>query len=453
MRNSLIGKTFLFVSIAFAFACNDANEGNTSTGLPSSLSEVPAVRLNYRYEADVPPPPQPETKTQNDERVAAVQTHFDQNRPQEILDKTITSPDGNRVVAVYHMAGDLPSEFRLDMYSSDGTIQNRMTADGMAVHFPDTIRWSPDSSTVAFVAMVRGALAAPPAPDGSVPAPQGNTATANTATDVNAAVADANANTAEQNVNVDTNTAPAAPLPEAPTGVLTFRTEQIYLSDANGANVKPVTQNEGLIYFYYAWSPDSSMLAALAATAREWAVLNQRADLAGEIFVPVGRPRLIEKNGRERRLDDALTAVQPVWSPDSSKVAAGFDTQVRIYDAAGTAPTQAAVPLRNQLLISSQAYDSEQQGKLNAANVPADPNSNTNTNANAAVNSALPPNTLPDPSTLVSFNPIVALAWPTNDQLYFQTAFIKRMKNETDSVTSFQRWHRLILSPQPAANN
>jgi hypothetical protein len=444
----LIAKTFLFGTIAFAAGCSSGGESNNTAGLPSSMSEVPAVRLNYRYEADVPAPPQPAAKTQSEERVAAVQTHFDQNRPQEVLDKSITSPDGKRVIAVYHLAGDLPSEFRLDMYSPDGALLNRVTADVMAVHFPDTIRWSPDSTTAAFVAMVRGASAAPPAPDGSAQNPQSGTAPVNAVPDANEA-APADANTAEPSANVDTNTAPAAPTPAAPTGILTFRTEQIYLCDANGTGVKPVTQNEGLIYFYYVWSPDSTMLAALAATAREWAVLNQRADLASEMFVPVGRPRLIEKNGRERRLDDALTAVQPVWSPDSSKVAAGFDTQVRIYDAPGTAPTQAAIPLRNALLISSQAYDREQQSKLNAANIPTDENANTN----SALNPAPQPNTLPDPSTLVSFNPIVALAWPSDSELYFQTAFIKRMKNEADSVNSFQRWHRLILSPQPAANH
>jgi len=55
---------------------------------------------------------------------------------------------------------------------------------------------------------------------------------------------------------------------------------------------------------------------------------------------------------------------------------------------------------------------------------------------------------LPDEKTLVSYNPIVALNWTADDLLYFQTAYIKRMKNEADSVTSFQRWHRLVLTPQ-----
>ena len=31
----------------------------------------------------------------------------------------------------------------------------RITYDGMAVHFPDTIVWSPDSKTIAFVGMIR----------------------------------------------------------------------------------------------------------------------------------------------------------------------------------------------------------------------------------------------------------------------------------------------------------
>src|SRR5205085_11551401 len=115
---------------------------------------------------------------------------------------------------------------------------------------------------------------------------------------------------------------------------------------------KALTENEGLIYFYYAWSPDSSMLAALATTAREWKYLDVLTSSKGEIMTPQGRPRVIEKNGRERRLDDNQTPVRPVWSPDSAKIATAFDNQIRIYDAVGTNPSQAAIPLRNQLLLS-----------------------------------------------------------------------------------------------------
>lgn len=427
----------LFVAAtAFLSGCSTP-VGNSPIVGPSSLAEVPAVRLNYRYETDVPPPTEP-AKASQDERNAAVQNHFDLNRPQESLDKTITSPDGNRVAAVYHRVNDLPSEFRLDMYSADGKLLRKMTADLMAVHFPDTIRWSPDSANLAFVAMVRGVSEEPEAP-GSQPPPSLSNSNVNTGLDPEA-------NAADTNANVDANAPAAEPTPAAPTGILTFRTEQIYISNADGDAVKPVTQNVGLIYFYYIWAPDSSALAALAATQREWQFLQFRAESNGEIFIPVGRPRMIEKNGRERRLDDALTAVHPVWSPDSAKIACAYDTQVRIYDANVTNPTQAAIPLRNQLLISSQVFDREQQLKLEG-------NTALNTNVNVPVNTANATpqtDTLPDDKSLVSFNPIVSLAWTANDLLYFQTAFIKRMKKEADSVTSFPRWHRLVLTPQPA---
>ncbi len=439
LTNLLLIGTALIVS-----SCRtDPSEPENNTF--SSLKEVPAVRLNYRYEPDVPAPAD-DRKASGDERNAAVQSDFDQNRPQELLDKTIISPDGKRVLVIYHMVADLQAEFRLDMYSPEGKILRKITADTMAVHFPDTILWSPDSTTVAFVAMVRGARleANFPTNDGEAAANANAVVTPSPATNADTAIESPDAN-----VDTNTNAAPPIPTPEPPAGVLTFRTEQIYIANADGDGVKPITQNEGLIYFYYVWSPDSSMLAAVAATSREWQYLQYRADTNGEIFVPVGRPRIVEKTGRERRLDDALTPVQPVWSPDSAKVAAAFDKQVRVYDAAGNSPTQAAIPLRNYLLISSQAFDREQQRKLEAANVPQDANGQ----ANSLSNTVVPTTTLPDENTLVSYNPIIALNWPSDDQLYFQTAFVKRMKNEADSVTSFPRWHRLILTPQAAANS
>ena len=415
--------------------CSRGPDTGPAGPAPTALGQVPAVRLNYRYEADVPQPPETQTGAARDEHNPAVQADFDANRTQEVLDRTMTSPDSKRVLAIYHKAGDQSSEFRLDMYAVEGRLLNKITADTMAVHFPDTIRWSPDSSTVAFVAMIRGATTDETA-GAPVLDPETSTAPANQNTAIPAETPDANA-------NVDANVAIASPTPLAPTGILTFRTEQIYICDADGLNARAITQNEGLIYFYYVWSPDSTMLAALAAKSIEWRYLDDRADKNGEIFVPVGRPRVVEKNGRERRLDDGITAVQPVWSADSTKVACAFEHQIRLYDANGTAPTQAAIPLRNNLLISSQVYDRDQQEKLNAENIQTEANAAPAANSNAAQ-----PNTLPDATTLVSFNPIVALSWPSDDLLYFQTAYIKRMKNEADSVTSFPRWHRLVLTPQ-----
>jgi len=433
-----IAKIFIIGIFLISAGCQKAIF-QSPTVAPVAMRDVPALRLNYRYEADVPAPSEASKNAPAEERNAAVQTDYDQNRPQELLDKTIFSPDKQKVVAVYHRVSDVQAEFRLDMYTADGKFLRKITPDAMAVHFPDTIVWSPDSTTLAFVAMTRAGEQG----NGLPPAPPPNQANTNTATNspansqTNSAT---NANIENANIDADANNAatPTALTPAAPTGILTFRTEQIYICNSDGDGIKPVTQNEGLIYFYYVWSPDSTMLASLAATYREWQFLQYQADQKGEMFVPLGRPRLVEKTGRERRLDDALTQVRPVWSPDSAKVAVAFDKQIRIYDAIGNNPTQAAIPLRNQLLISSQAFDRELQ-RREAANAGAD--------ANASANQQ-PLTTLPDENSLVSFNPVINLEWTAEDMLYFQIGYVKQMKNEADSVRSYLRWHRLFLSPQ-----
>lgn len=433
MRFSKLPFTVLLGSVLLLAGCQN-NLFQPQSAPPPTLRDVPAVRFNFRYEADVPAPTLDTGKAVADERNAAVQSDFDTNRPQELLDRSLTSPDKKRVVAIYHRITDMQAEYRLDMYMPEGKLLKKLTSDTMAVHFPDTIVWSPDSATLAFVAMIRAdggiSMVTYPGPVNPV---------ANTQPSV-----PGNTNSAGEESNIETPTPAPVPTPPAPTGILTFRTEQIYLCGADGGSVKPVTENEGLIYFYYTWSPDSTMLAALATTSREWKYMDIMAGTKGEIMVPQGRPRVIEKNGRERRLDDNMTAVRPVWSSDSAKIAAAFGNQIRLYDANGTNPTQAAIPLRNQLLISSQAYDREQQRQLQAST--ADPNSNTP--ANSAPNTELPLSTLPDEKLLVSFNPIVELAWTADDLLYLRTAYVKRMRNEGDSVVSFARWHRLALTTQ-----
>ncbi|MCY7345810.1 MAG: hypothetical protein LH614_06265, partial [Pyrinomonadaceae bacterium] len=362
---SSVAAVFLLISILGSGGCRQTVFQTPANNAPTTLRDIPALRLNFRFETDVPAPtvasPAP-----TEERNAAVQADFDANRSQELLDRTLTSPDQQRVLAVYHLPQDLPSEFRLDMYRADGKLLRKITYDGMAVHFAETIVWSPDSSAVAFVAMIRANQPiAAPLPNGNQANTNANAAANTTAKTTNANLENTNA---DANAAVNANVA-APPNVDAPKPVLTFRTEQLYLVNSEGADLKPLTQNEGLIYFYFVWSPDSAALAALAATYQEWNGLQYQADARLERFTPQGRPRLVEKNGRERRLDDNLTMVRPVWSPDSAKVAAAVDRQVRIYDAIGNAPTQAAIPLRNQLLISSKAFDEnlqrQEQGNVN----------------------------------------------------------------------------------------
>jgi hypothetical protein len=423
MRN--FSKILFVMSLALLTACQ-RNIFQAPTVAPATLRDVPALKLNFRFEPDVPAPSVTSQTQANEERVQSVQNDFDTNRPQEVLDKTLLSPDKKRVLAVYHKTDDFQTEFRLDMYSPDGRLLRKITPNTMAVHFPDTIVWSPDSNNVAFVGMLRtvnpNAALPTESPTLTEPTPDAN---ANANVDANA----------EANTNV--NAAPATATPEPPASVLTFRTEQLYLSNADGGDLKPITQNQGLIYFYFAWSPDSSALVTLAATFPEWDFGQKQAEQRAQMFIPAGRPRLVEKSGRIRLLDDNLTKVQPVWSPDSSKVAVAFDKDVRIYDAIGDAPTQAAIPLKNQLLISSQKFDVDLRNKEQGGNAQT----NTNTEVSA----------LPDENSLVSFNPITELEWTEPSMLYLQTGYILEMKNTADSAHSFLRWHRLIFSPQAVA--
>lgn len=415
-----------------------ANDSPTVTA--SSLHDIPALRLNFRFENDVPAPPANEQNASTEEKNGVIQADFDQNRPEETLERTIPSPDKKRFLVVYQKLGDLTATYRLDMYSIEGKLLNKITPNGLAVYYPDTIVWSPDSNNVAFVGMIRLGQTVPvptPTPDAPTP-PNLDEANSNTATN----------SPTESNTNPTTT-----PAVENSKQVLTFRTEQIYTCDANGGDLKPITQNEGLIYFYFVWSPDSSGLAALAATWKEWQFLQYQADQKGENFTPFGRPRLVEKTGRIRLLDDNLTAVRPVWSPDSAKVAYAFDKEIRIYDTIGNAPTQAAIPLRNQMLMAAKTFDEELKKKT-ASNANTNTNLNTNSKANSTANNSnvatIPTdvNALPDERTLISFNPIVQLQWSDEKILYLQTGYIKEFKDAAQNTRSYLRWHRLMLSSQ-----
>lgn len=454
-------KTFLVTGLLlFTVSCERA-VFNKDTVAPASLKDVPALKMNFRFETDVPAPTETNTQNTTEEKNAAVQADFDQNRAPEVLEKTLTSPDKQRVLAIYRKLGDTSAEYRLDMYSPDGKLLRKITPNGMAMHFPDIIVWSPDGTNVAFVGMTRNSSGAV-TPEGAPTPPSVETNT-NTAVNTNTATnTDANAN-----LDTNVNTAPqiTPTVADAATNVLTLRTEQIYICNADGGDLKLLTQNEGLIYFYFIWAPNSSALVALASTWKEWQYGQYQADLRGEIYTPSGRPRLIEKTGRIRLLDDNPTTVQPVWSPDSAKVALAYDKEVRIYDAVGDAPTQAAIPLRNALLMSSKTYDEnlqkkEQESAANSnantnANSNSNVNANSNTNANAAPTPTVPTDvsTLPDENSLVSFNPIVQLEWTEDKMLYIQTGYIKEMKDAANSARSYLRWHRLILSPQAVKVN
>jgi hypothetical protein len=367
---------------------------------PRQLRDVPARRLAFTFAADVQPPATvaaEEAKT----IIPAIQQDFDKRRQDDALLRTVPSPDGQRALALYGTADEPTQTFRIDLYSADGNFLRNVTPPNLAVVFQDSVTWSADSSSIAFVG--RKSLKAEPSP------------------------------TPIEQSDVPLSSASPVPAPSiapafAPLAV--FNTEQVYLCNRDGYDLKPLTTRDGLIYFALSWAPDTHALAALACKESEWQAREK------EFKTPAGRPRLISLDGEERLLDDALAEAAPVWSADSSKVATAFGVDIGIYDAASKAPTQARIELRERLLAASVTFDEK---AAPAKSKPADsPNkagaTPTNTPAAAA---GLP----------VSFNPIVRLEWPSPDKMYLETSYIRLF---SEPIKTFSRWHLLILSPQAA---
>jgi len=358
---------------------------------PRVLRDVPARNLAYRLTPDVSPP---SSDIDDLDKFPAVANDFAGKRKDEALVRTVVSPDGRRVLALYGAADEPGSTFRIDLYNSEGQFLRNLSPPDLSCVFPETVTWSPDGNFINFIARKRVQPSPSPTPID------------------------------EPTPDVAVSPAPAPSTSVAPifAPVASFYTEQIYICNRDGYDLKPLTSREGLIYFYFAWAPDGHAMAALACKEDEW---NER-ERQGKL--PAGRPRLVELDGSERLLDDGLTDALPVWCPDASKVATAFDTDVAIYDAGGKTPTQGRLPLGDQLIAASVTYEQKTTTKR------VNDNAGTH-NASSA------------PATPASFNPIVRLDWRRPEALYFQTAYV-RLRPET--INTFQRWHQLNLSAQAA---
>lgn len=381
---------------------------------PRALRDVPASRLAFRFEPDYAGElPAGYNTEEAEELLAPVKADFETRRTDDALLRTLVSPDGQVALALYATGETPEGEFRMDLYSSAGQFLRNIMPGELSGTFPQTVAWSPDGQTIAFIGVKNATPPPQPTPPPFEPF----------APDPGGAVV-------PPPTNVPTPLASVAPI-IAPVPV--FNTDQIYTCDRHGYNIKPLTTRDGLIYFQLAWSPESNALAALACKPDEWNVrLN-------ESKVPAGRPRLIGLDGRERLLADRLADAAPVWSPDASKVATAFETDIAIYDALGDAPSGANIPLREPLLAASAAYDAQTLSKTNTA---ATNNANTNV---AVVTQATPPSS----ETPLSFNPIVRLEWPQPESLFVRTAFLRVYKSG-EVVRNYPRWHVLHLSPQAA---
>lgn len=383
--------TTIFLTLIVATGCKSVIERQDVR--PKVLRDVPARNLAYRLSPDVD---SPSTVEDPADKNGAVANHFSTGRKDDALVRTVASPDGRRVLALYGTADEPGSTFRIDLYNSEGQFLRNLIPPDIACVFPETVSWSPDGNFINFIARKRVMPSPTPTPPNE-PEPD--------------------------------PLAPPVPSPSvAPlfAPVASFNTEQIYICNRDGYDLKPLTSREGLIYFYFVWAPDGHAMAALACKEDEWNARERQFKL------PAGRPRLIAPSGSERLLDDALTDALPVWSPDASKIATAFDTDVAIYDAVGKTPTQARMPLGDQLVAASLAYEQRTTTKK----------ASTNANSPAPESTPVPGGVPP------SFNPIVRLDWRAPETLYVQTAFVRVMPSET--INTFQRWHTLTISAQAA---
>src|SRR5258705_9210079 len=313
----------ILVTLAFIGGCRSIIERHDVR--PRVLRDVPAQNFAYRLQPDITP-----STSLNDEdlsdKLATVQTDFSTKRQDDALLRTVASPDGQRVLALYGTEDEPSSAFRIDLYSNDGRFLRNLIPPDLSCVFPETVAWSPDGNSINFIAHRRALPSPSPTPlTGYEELPSGSPL-------------------------------PSPSVAPAFAPVVSFNTEQIYICNRDGYDLRPLTSREGLIYFYAVWAPDNHALVALACKESEWDARER------EFKLPTGRPRLLTLDGKERLLDDELTEALPVWCPDSSKVAAVFEADVMIYDASTTKPTQARIRLHDTLVAASRIHEERNSG-------------------------------------------------------------------------------------------
>lgn len=369
---------------------------------PRVLRDVPSQNLAYRLLPDSTPPADLDS-VDSFEKLETIANEFSTKRTDDALLRTVKSPDGRRVLAVYATADEPGAAFRIDLYNSEGQFLRNIVPPDLSCFFPEMVSWSPDGNSINFIARARVSPSPTPTPP--------------------------------PNVLPDPEVSPEASPSVAPlfAPVASFSTEQIYIANRDGYELKPLTAREGLIYFYFAWAPDGHAMVALACKEDEWSERERQSK------TPAGRPRLVMPDASERLLDDGLTSAVPVWSPDASKIATAFETDVAIYDATLNKPTQARINLRDQLIAASAAYDESVAKKPSPSASPeASPPGSSSASPSPSPTSSREP---------ASFNPIIRLEWSSPERLYFQTAYVRLRPIE---AFTFPRWHLLNLSAQAA---
>jgi hypothetical protein len=402
------GALLLAAALCLAQGCRQVKEATGLSVVPKSLRDVPAERLAFRFEPDLAEEKLPEhlRRDEPEEPAAAIRSAFETQRPSDALIRTVADPTGMRALVLYG-TNTTDTDFRIDLYNTTGQFIRNVLPPDLTGVFPAEVAWSPDGASILFIGVRTPTPEAGPTPSDAAPAPP------------------------ELSPSPAAGVTPEAPQAEPTAAPLipstqTFRTEQVYVGDRDGYNLHPLTAREGLIYFKLAWSPDGRAVAALACKEDEWEAQRREGN------PHAGRPRVVTLEGQERLLDDRATPVEPVWSPDASKVATAFEYDVAVYDAGGRAPTGAGLSLREPLRAASADYDARVFKKAEPKATPQ----------------GAAPRQQPSEAVLISMNPFVRLEWVEPETIYAQTAFVHIYHDEP--VFKYPRWHVIHVSPQAA---
>src|ERR1041384_5129692 len=196
----------ILLTLLFATGCKSVIERQDVR--PKVLRDVPARNLAYRLSPDVTAP---QTDTDDPlEKFGPVATDFSTKRKDEALLRTVVSPDKRRVLALYATADETSSTFRIDLYNSDGQFLRNLIPPDIACVFPETVTWSPDGNFINFIARRRVVPSPTPTPPNEPEEPS------------------------------------ASPVPSPSVApnfppVASFNTEQIYICNRDGYDLKPLT--------------------------------------------------------------------------------------------------------------------------------------------------------------------------------------------------------------------
>ncbi len=121
------------LALLFVLSCKDVVEVRHDIR-PRVMRDVPAQNLAYRLETDVSPPT--DQKFDELDKVGPVANDFAAKRPDDALIRTVVSPDGRRVLALYGTELEPSSVFRIDLYNSEGQFLRNLVPPDLACLFP-----------------------------------------------------------------------------------------------------------------------------------------------------------------------------------------------------------------------------------------------------------------------------------------------------------------------------